>query len=55
MITCIPDKEFRVFSLGIEILLTHVISPMGRIEKENYHVDSVCIGCIGRHVTLSLG
>ena len=28
---------------------------MGSIKKENVRVNSVCIGCIGRHVTLSLG
>ena len=31
--------------------LTHVISP----KKENFHVNSVCIDYIGRHVALSLG
>ena len=31
--------------------VTHVISH----QKEIFHVNSVCIGCIGRHVTLSLG
>ena len=34
--------------------LTHVISPMGRIEKENYHVDSACIGCRGRHCDVAM-
>ena len=29
--------------------------PMGEIKKETFHVNSVCIGCIGRHVTLLLG
>ena len=33
--------------LDIEIL----ISP----RKENFHMNSVCIGCIGRHTTFSLG
>ena len=49
----IRNSEF--FAWDRNSYLTHVISPMGRIEKENYHVDSVCICCIGRHVTLSLG
>ena len=49
----IRNSEF--FAWERNSYLTHVISPMGRIEKENYHVDSVCIGCIARHVTLSLG
>ena len=31
--------------------LSHVFSP----QKDFFHVNSVCIGCIGRHVTLSLG
>ena len=43
-------KESQRFSLGIEIL----ILPIGRITK-NIHVNSVCIGCMGHHVTLSLG
>ena len=50
-ISCIPDKEILGFSLGIEILLTHVISA----KKENFHMNLVCIGCIGCHATLSLG
>ena len=49
----IRNSEF--FAWDRNSYLTHVISLMGRIEKEKYHVDSVCIGCIGRHVTLSLG
>ena len=32
-----------------------LISPMGRIKKEIFTEFSVWIGCIGRHVTLSLG
>ena len=27
---------------------------MHRIKKENFHVNSVCIGCIGGHITLAL-
>ena len=37
------------FSLGIEIL----ISPMGKIKTETFHVNSLDIGCIGRHITSS--
>ena len=49
----IRNSEF--FAWDRNSYLTHVISFMGRIEKENHLVDSVCIGCIERHVTLSLG
>ena len=48
-------RKSEVFTWDRNSYLTHVISPMGRINKENFHVNSVCIGCIGRHVTLSLG
>ena len=47
-LSCIPDK---VFAWDRNSYLTHVTSP----QKENFHVNSVCIGCIGRHVTLLLG
>ena len=34
--------------------LTHVILPIDSVKKEICHVNSVCIGCIARHVTLLL-
>ena len=44
-------RKSKVFAWDRNSYLTHVTSP----QKENFHVNSVCIGCIGRHVTLLLG
>ena len=44
-------RKSEVFAWDRNSYLTHVISP----QKEIFHVNAVCIGCIGRHVTLSLG
>ena len=44
-------RKSEVFTWDRNSYLTHVISP----QKEFFHVNSVCIGCIGRHETLSVG
>ena len=51
--TCMSKKvPHGEVSLGIEILM----SPMLSHPKKNvFRVNLVCIGCLGRHVTLSLG
>ena len=44
-------RKSKVFAWDRNFYLTHVISPL----KECFHVNSVCTGCLGRHITLSLG
>ena len=48
-------QKSEVFALDRNSYLTNVILPMGRIKKKKKITrNSVCIGCIGRHVALSL-
>ena len=44
-------RKSEVFAWDRNSHLAHVISP----KKENNHMNSVYIGCIGRRATLSLG
>ena len=44
-------RKSEVFACDRNSYLTHVISP----QKETFHVNLVCIGCIGCHATLPLG
>ena len=54
-ITCLRFPCLGLSSIIDSINLSHVASPMGRINKEGFHVTSVvCIGYIRRHITLSL-
>ena len=48
-------RKSKVLVWDRNYCLTHVILPMGRIKKENFHMNLVCIGCKKRHITLSLG
>ena len=48
-------RKSEVFALDRNSYLTHVILPMGRIKKKKVHMNLVCTGCIGCHVTLLLG
>ena len=43
-------RKSEVFAWNRNSYLTHVISP----QKEFFHVNLVCIGCIGRNVTFTL-
>ena len=44
-------RKSEVFVWDRNSYLTCIISP----QKETFHVNLVCIGCIGCHATLSLG
>ena len=52
-ISSLSDKEIEVFAWIRNSYVTHVILPMGRIKEEHFHMNSLCIGCIGHHITLS--
>ena len=47
-------RKSKVFTWDRNSYLIHVILPMGRMKKENFPLNFVCIGCIGHHITLSL-
>ena len=54
MITCFLAFQIRKsenLAWNRNSYLTHVIS----LQKDNFHLNSVCTGCIGRHATLLLG